>query len=94
MESKLCLQAPSDILTRKPVFDSLVSGYIPMLFDPFIAYYQYLCVSNVALDEVDRSFVTKLGYPRTEDLGPGPQSTCQYSLLPPIRPSSEPQYRL
>ncbi|TYI70429.1 hypothetical protein E1A91_D08G221000v1 [Gossypium mustelinum] len=27
--------------TRKSVFDSLVSGCIPVLFDPFTAYYQY-----------------------------------------------------
>ncbi|CAA0842227.1 root hair specific 8 [Striga hermonthica] len=32
---------PGDSPTRKSVFDSLVSGCIPVLFDPFTAYYQY-----------------------------------------------------
>ncbi|KAL8244904.1 hypothetical protein R6Q59_011162 [Mikania micrantha] len=40
-ESEFCLQPPGDSPTRKSVFDSLVSGCIPVLFDPFTAYYQY-----------------------------------------------------
>ena len=41
IESEFCLQPPGDSPTRKSVFDSLVSGCIPVLFDPFTAYYQY-----------------------------------------------------
>ncbi|KAI4315407.1 hypothetical protein L6164_028221 [Bauhinia variegata] len=41
MESVFCLQPPGDSPTRKSLFDSLVSGCIPVLFDPFTAYYQY-----------------------------------------------------
>lgn len=41
MESEFCLQPPGDSPTRKSVFDSLVSGCIPVMFDPFTAYYQY-----------------------------------------------------
>ncbi|CAI9288879.1 unnamed protein product [Lactuca saligna] len=41
MESEFCLQPPGDSPTRKSVFDSLVSGCIPVVFDPFTAYYQY-----------------------------------------------------
>ncbi|KAI3870645.1 hypothetical protein MKX03_012402 [Papaver bracteatum] len=41
MESEFCLQPPGDSQTRKSVFDSLISGCIPVLFDPFTAYYQY-----------------------------------------------------
>ncbi|KAK3034573.1 hypothetical protein RJ639_033819 [Escallonia herrerae] len=41
MESEFCLQPPGDSPTRKSVFDSLVSGCMPVLFDPFTAYYQY-----------------------------------------------------
>ncbi|CAN1184243.1 Xyloglucan-specific galacturonosyltransferase 1 [Linum perenne] len=41
MESEFCLQPPGDSPTRKSVFDSLVSGCIPVLFSPFTAYYQY-----------------------------------------------------
>nr|GEX60384.1 xyloglucan-specific galacturonosyltransferase 1 [Tanacetum cinerariifolium] len=40
-ESEFCLQPPGDSPTRKSVFDSLVSGCIPVLFDPYTAYYQY-----------------------------------------------------
>ncbi|XP_050227945.1 xyloglucan-specific galacturonosyltransferase 1 [Mercurialis annua] len=40
-DSEFCLQPPGDSPTRKSVFDSLVSGCIPVLFDPFTAYYQY-----------------------------------------------------
>ncbi|KAF7810271.1 putative xyloglucan galactosyltransferase GT20 [Senna tora] len=39
--SEFCLQPPGDSATRKSVFDSLLSGCIPVLFDPFTAYYQY-----------------------------------------------------
>lgn len=41
LESEFCLQPPGDSPTRKSVFDSLISGCIPILFDPFTAYYQY-----------------------------------------------------
>ncbi|KAJ4712106.1 putative Xyloglucan galactosyltransferase KATAMARI1 [Melia azedarach] len=41
MESEFCLQPPGDSPTRKSIFDSLISGCIPVLFDPFTAYYQY-----------------------------------------------------
>ncbi|XP_022135548.1 probable xyloglucan galactosyltransferase GT20 [Momordica charantia] len=41
LESEFCLQPPGDSPTRKSVFDSLVSGCIPVFFDPFTAYYQY-----------------------------------------------------
>ncbi|PON62854.1 Exostosin-like [Parasponia andersonii] len=41
VETEFCLQPPGDSPTRKSVFDSLVSGCIPVLFDPFTAYYQY-----------------------------------------------------
>ncbi|MQM18260.1 hypothetical protein Taro_051246 [Colocasia esculenta] len=40
-ESEFCMQPPGDSPTRKSVFDSLVAGCIPVLFDPFTAYYQY-----------------------------------------------------
>ncbi|GAB4856860.1 hypothetical protein Ancab_014779 [Ancistrocladus abbreviatus] len=41
MESEFCLQPVGDSPTRKSVFDSLISGCIPVLFSPFTAYYQY-----------------------------------------------------
>ena len=41
MESEFCLQPPGDSPTRKSVFDSLVAGCIPVVFDPFTAHYQY-----------------------------------------------------
>ncbi|KAH0705439.1 hypothetical protein KY290_010133 [Solanum tuberosum] len=41
IESEFCLQPPGDSPTRKSVFDSLISGCIPVIFDPFTAYYQY-----------------------------------------------------
>ncbi|CAN6480786.1 unnamed protein product [Victoria cruziana] len=41
MESEFCLQPPGDSPTRKSFFDSLVHGCIPVIFDPFTAYYQY-----------------------------------------------------
>ncbi|CAI9094035.1 OLC1v1029679C2 [Oldenlandia corymbosa var. corymbosa] len=40
-ESEFCLQPPGDSATRKSVFDSLISGCIPVFFDPFTAHYQY-----------------------------------------------------
>ncbi|KAL4186574.1 hypothetical protein AMTRI_Chr09g14780 [Amborella trichopoda] len=41
MGSEFCLQPPGDSPTRKSVFDALVAGCIPVIFDPFTAYYQY-----------------------------------------------------
>lgn len=41
MKSEFCLQPPGDSPTRKSVFDSLIAGCIPVLFNPFTAYYQY-----------------------------------------------------
>ncbi|XP_057449971.1 probable xyloglucan galactosyltransferase GT20 [Lotus japonicus] len=41
VDSEFCLQPPGDSPTRKSVFDSLISGCIPVVFDPFTAYYQY-----------------------------------------------------
>ncbi|KAL6574560.1 hypothetical protein OROMI_011845 [Orobanche minor] len=41
MESEFCLQPPGDTPTRKSFFDSLISGCIPVVFDPLTAYYQY-----------------------------------------------------
>ncbi|KNA10053.1 hypothetical protein SOVF_148020 [Spinacia oleracea] len=41
MESEFCLQPPGDSATRKSVFDSLIAGCIPVVFDPFTAHYQY-----------------------------------------------------
>ncbi|KAL0920820.1 hypothetical protein M5K25_009990 [Dendrobium thyrsiflorum] len=41
MESEFCLQPPGDSPTRKSVFDGLVAGCIPVIFNPFTAYYQY-----------------------------------------------------
>lgn len=41
VESEFCLQPPGDSPTRKSVLNSLISGCIPALFDPFTAYYQY-----------------------------------------------------
>lgn len=40
-KTEFCLQPPGDSPTRKSVFDSLISGCIPVIFDPFTAYYQY-----------------------------------------------------
>ncbi|CAN8245372.1 unnamed protein product [Cochlearia groenlandica] len=40
-DSEFCLQPPGDSPTRKSIFDSLVSGCIPVIFDPYSAYYQY-----------------------------------------------------
>ncbi|CAN6485215.1 unnamed protein product [Victoria cruziana] len=41
MDSEFCLQPPGDSPTRKSFFDSLVYGCIPVVFDPFTAFYQY-----------------------------------------------------
>lgn len=39
--SEFCLQPPGDSATRRSVFDSLIAGCIPVIFDPYSAYYQY-----------------------------------------------------
>ncbi|XP_021735847.1 xyloglucan-specific galacturonosyltransferase 1-like isoform X2 [Chenopodium quinoa] len=41
MESEFCLQPAGDSPTRKSVFDALIAGCIPVVFDPFTAHYQY-----------------------------------------------------
>ncbi|KNA10052.1 hypothetical protein SOVF_148010 [Spinacia oleracea] len=41
MASEFCLQPPGDSPTRKSMFDSLIAGCIPVVFDPFTAHYQY-----------------------------------------------------
>ncbi|CAM6086321.1 unnamed protein product [Calypogeia fissa] len=41
LHSHFCMQPPGDTPTRRSVFDSLVGGCIPVLFDPHTAYYQY-----------------------------------------------------
>ncbi|CAN4127381.1 unnamed protein product [Withania somnifera] len=41
MESEFCLQPAGDSPARKSVSDSLISGCIPVISDPFTAYYQY-----------------------------------------------------
>eukprot|EP00253_Pinus_taeda_P012871 PITA_12871 len=41
MQSELCLQPPGDSPTRRSLFDSLIVGCIPVLFNPFTAYYHY-----------------------------------------------------
>ncbi|XP_010431721.1 PREDICTED: xyloglucan-specific galacturonosyltransferase 1-like [Camelina sativa] len=40
-DSEFCLQPPGDSPTRKSIFDSLILGCIPVIFDPYSAYYQY-----------------------------------------------------
>uniref|UniRef100_A0A1J3CW74 Xyloglucan galactosyltransferase KATAMARI1-like protein n=1 Tax=Noccaea caerulescens TaxID=107243 RepID=A0A1J3CW74_NOCCA len=40
-DSEFCLQPPGDSPTRKSIFDSLVSSCIPVIFDPYSAYYQH-----------------------------------------------------
>ncbi|XP_010445715.1 PREDICTED: probable xyloglucan galactosyltransferase GT20 [Camelina sativa] len=40
-DSEFCLQPSGDSPTRKSVFDSLISGCIPVIFNPYTAYYQY-----------------------------------------------------
>lgn len=41
MESEFCLQPPGDSPTRKSMFDALIVGCIPVVFDPLTAHYQY-----------------------------------------------------
>ncbi|CAM6086310.1 unnamed protein product [Calypogeia fissa] len=41
LHSHFCMQPPGDTPTRRSVFDSLVGGCIPVLFDPQTAYVQY-----------------------------------------------------
>ncbi|KAL2621345.1 hypothetical protein R1flu_001550 [Riccia fluitans] len=41
LHSHFCMQPPGDSPTRRSVFDSLIGGCIPVLFDPYSAYYQY-----------------------------------------------------
>ncbi|CAN8272872.1 unnamed protein product [Cochlearia groenlandica] len=40
-DSEFCLQPPGDSATRRSVFDSLISGCIPVIFNLYTAYYQY-----------------------------------------------------
>lgn len=42
LRSVFCLQPPGDSVTRKGIFDSLIAGCIPVLFDEKSALYQYL----------------------------------------------------
>lgn len=42
MQSEFCLQPPGDSPTRRSLFDALITGCIPVLFNPFTAYYKYL----------------------------------------------------
>jgi len=42
MQSEFCLQPPGDSPTRRSLFDSLIAGCIPVLFNLFTAYYKYL----------------------------------------------------
>ncbi|KAL3680488.1 hypothetical protein R1sor_023444 [Riccia sorocarpa] len=41
LHSHFCMQPPGHNPTRRSVFDSLIGGCIPVLFDTFTAYYQY-----------------------------------------------------
>eukprot|EP00897_Mesotaenium_endlicherianum_P008008 jgi/Mesen1/7235/ME000373S06308 len=41
LSSEFCLQPPGDTPTRKSVFDSLLTGCIPVFFDPWTAHKQY-----------------------------------------------------
>ncbi|MCO5614318.1 hypothetical protein L7F22_068596 [Adiantum nelumboides] len=41
IHSEFCMQPPGDSPTRRSIFDSLIAGCIPVLFDPYSAYYQY-----------------------------------------------------
>ncbi|KAL3680489.1 hypothetical protein R1sor_023445 [Riccia sorocarpa] len=41
LHSHFCMQPPGDTPSRRSVFDSLIGGCIPVLFDPYTAYYQY-----------------------------------------------------
>ncbi|KAJ3680801.1 hypothetical protein LUZ60_015290 [Juncus effusus] len=40
--SNFCLQPPGDSYTRRSVFDSMLAGCIPVLFNPLTAYRQYI----------------------------------------------------
>ncbi|ESQ46836.1 hypothetical protein EUTSA_v10027680mg [Eutrema salsugineum] len=40
-DSEFCLQPPGESVTRRSVFNSLISGCIPVIFNPYTAYYQY-----------------------------------------------------
>ncbi|KAL1187736.1 putative xyloglucan galactosyltransferase GT20 [Cardamine amara subsp. amara] len=40
-DSEFCMQPPGDSATRRSVFDSLIAGCIPVIFNPYTAYYQY-----------------------------------------------------
>ncbi|XP_024526349.1 xyloglucan-specific galacturonosyltransferase 1-like [Selaginella moellendorffii] len=41
LSSQFCMQPPGDSATRRSVFDSLIAGCIPVLFDADTAYFQY-----------------------------------------------------
>ncbi|MCO5609810.1 hypothetical protein L7F22_064042 [Adiantum nelumboides] len=41
IHSEFCMQPPGDSPTRRSLFDSLIAGCVPVLFDPFSAYFQY-----------------------------------------------------
>ncbi|KAL3680492.1 hypothetical protein R1sor_023448 [Riccia sorocarpa] len=41
LHSHFCMQPPGDSPTRRSVFDSLIGGCIPVLFNTYTAYYQY-----------------------------------------------------
>ncbi|KAL2621346.1 hypothetical protein R1flu_001551 [Riccia fluitans] len=41
LHSHFCMQPPGDSPSSRSVFDSLIGGCIPVLFDPYTAYYQY-----------------------------------------------------
>jgi len=41
MKSEFCLHPTGETPTRRSMFDSLIAGCIPVLFDPLTAYYQY-----------------------------------------------------
>ncbi|KAL2621358.1 hypothetical protein R1flu_001563 [Riccia fluitans] len=41
LHSHFCMQPPGDSPSRRSMFDSLIGGCIPVLFNPYSAYYQY-----------------------------------------------------
>ncbi|KAL2621361.1 hypothetical protein R1flu_001566 [Riccia fluitans] len=41
LHSHFCMQPPGDSPSRRSVFDSLIGGCIPVLLNPYTAYYQY-----------------------------------------------------
>ena len=41
IHSEFCMQPPGDSPTRRSIFESMIGGCIPVLFDPYSAYYQY-----------------------------------------------------